>query len=405
MDASEIRRRVQHAVARHAAVPDMVRGVAVPYQRRGEMSIPAFKMKPGGDPRVDRREASLKLMGKAAQLPVDFFFFDCEDAAPDHPEFKAYARQFAVEALRSLDFGTRVVGFRPNNIRTAHFEEDLITAVGDAGDRLAALVIPKTETADEVKDIAGLVEDLQRLHHRDNRIMLEVLIESPRAFLEADKIAAIPTVAALVLGSWDFARTLGGRVVADSWLTDQAVVRQTLPILAAAHGKDAVDAITGTLPLRPTPPLGVDAALVNAAVLADPDTLDVGVLGQAFVDGVRRHQHALALARRDAQDARRVGFAAKWILHPDQIEPIQAAWTPGRQEALDALRLAGDYTSAALVGSGATLRGQQLTDKAVVGAEWWLVEAALRANVLVASDVEATGHTLAQLRRTVKTRD
>jgi citrate lyase beta subunit len=405
MGMDGVRAEIRRVVARHAAQPEMVRGLCVPYQRRGEMSIPAFRMKAGEDPEKQGRETSLRMMRKAATLPVDFFFFDCEDAAPDQPEFKAHARAFAVEVLKTTDFGTRVVGFRPNNIRTAHFEEDLLHAVGEAGDRIHALVLPKSETADEVRDVARLVRDIQRLRGRDNTISLEVLIESPRAFLEAEQMAAIPNVTALILGSWDFARTVGGRVEAETWLDDQLAVRQLLPVLAAAHGKDAVDAITGTLPLRPSPPAGVSTEETAAALDADPATLDVKKWGQAFVDGAARRRHALGLARRDAENARRLGFAAKWILHPDQIGPVQGAWTPDRAAALGALKLAADYTRAALGGSGAELRGQQLTDKAVVGAEWWLVEAGLRAAVLTDDDVKTSGFTLAELRRTVRTRD
>lgn len=389
----------------HRTRQEMVRGQNVPYRRRGEMSIPAFKMKSGGDPATEGREQSIRLMKKATTLPVDFIFFDLEDAAPDHPQYKPFGRGHVVEALRGWDFGKRVVAFRPNNIRTAFFEEDMVQVVGEAGDRLHALVIPKTETADEVKDIARLVTEIQRIKHRDNKIMLEVLIESARGVLEAERIAAIPEVAALIFGPYDFARTTGGRVEPTRWTSDQVVVRQMLPILAAAHGKDAVDGITGTLPVRPKAPPGVTEDEVNTALAQPPESLDPARFGAEFIRGVRAHQQAVELARRDALDARCCGFAAKWILHPDQIAPVQGAWTPSRQEALAALHLVASYTRAALAGSGAELDGQRLTDKAVVGAEWWNVEAALNDGVLGVADVDATGFTLEQLKRTCRTRD
>ena len=142
-DFTDARTHIQRARARHSVVPEMVRGSAVPYFRRGEMSIPAFKLKPGGDPEVDGRALSLKLMGKAATLPVDFFFYDLEDAAPDNPEFKPLARRFLIEAFETLDYGQRVRAFRPNNIRTPYFEEDIIEVVGSIGDRLDAIVLPR----------------------------------------------------------------------------------------------------------------------------------------------------------------------------------------------------------------------------------------------------------------------
>ena len=377
-ELQEARDLIAEVQRRHRAAPEMVRGARVPYHRRGELSVPAFKMKPGGDPETDGRATSLRLMGKAAQLPVDFFFFDLEDAAPDDPELKPLARRLLIEAFQTLEFGPRLRAFRPNNVRTAEFEEDVVSVVGAVGDRLDAIVLPKSESVDEVRDVVEVVARVQRCAGRERAIPLEVLIESPRAFVDAERIAALDGVSALIFGAWDFARTIGGRVAPETWLQDQAAARQLLPIWAAAHGKDAVDAVTATLPIRPQ---GDDSSGARA-----------------------RYEHAIALARRDAADARRLGYAAKWILHPDQIEPIHAAWTPGRDEALAALGLAADYARAARAGSGAEVHGGALADKAVVGTEWWQVKAALRAGLLTEDDVRATGFTLAALERSVRTR-
>ncbi|MEW5850938.1 MAG: aldolase/citrate lyase family protein [Myxococcota bacterium] len=406
VDVSSVRSFIRTAQSRHRATPEMVRGLNVPYWRRGEMSIPGFKMKAGGNPATDGREQSLRIMKKAATMPVDFFFFDLEDAAPDHEEWKPWARKFVVEALTTTDsFGKRVVGFRPNNIRTAYFEDDMVDVLTAAGNRLHALVLPKSETVDEVKDAVQAMKDILRLAGHANRVVVEVLIESPRGFLDAERIAAIPEVAALVLGSYDFARTLGGRVETATWLDDQRTIRQSLPILAAAHGKDAVDAITAILPVRPKTPDGISEEEALSALRRRREELDVKRYGAAFVEGVRKHQAAVEMARRDALDARRCGFAAKWILHPDQIEPIQGAWTPSADEARSALKMVAAYAAAAIRGSGAELDGQRLADKAVVGMEWWQVESALRDGILSDGDIQATGFTLEQLRRTVRTRD
>jgi citrate lyase subunit beta/citryl-CoA lyase len=399
-----IRADIARVQAQHRAVPERMHGQLVPYFRRGEMSIPAFKMGSGGDPATDGRDQSLKLMKKAATLPIDFFFYDLEDAAPDNAHFKPFARQNVVDVLRSTDFGDRVVAFRPNNIRTAYFEEDVVKVVSEAGDRLQAMVIPKTEYAVEVQDIVRIIRDVQRLKGFDNRIMLEVLIESPRAFLEAEKIAAIDGVAALIFGAWDFARTIGGKVTADGWIHDQQTVRQMLPVITAAYGKEAVDAVTGTLPIRPRA-AHLTPAQIEAGLATPSSELDINVYGEAFVQGVRQRERALDLARRDAWDSRACGYAAKWILHPDQITPIHSAWTPTRQDAMAALQLTADYARAAQGGSGAEVDGDRLADKAVIGTEWWVVRGAMKAGVLSDEDIAATGFTYAQLLRTVVTHD
>ena len=45
-----------------------------------------------------------------------------------------------------------------------------------------------------------------------------------------------------------------------------------------------------------------------------------------------------------------------------------------------------------------------MADKAVIGALWWDVQAALRGQVLQLADIEATGTTLDMLQRAVVTR-
>jgi citrate lyase subunit beta/citryl-CoA lyase len=397
-----LRAEIRAAQEHHRRTPEMIRGVDVPYHRRGELVVPAFRMKPGGDPESDGRTESLRVMQKAATLDADMVFIDLEDASPDHPEYKLLGRRFAVEALTTILFGNRVVGFRPNNIRTPYFEDDLIDILTHAGNRLQVMVIPKTQSADEIREITGFVRRVQELSGHSNPISLEVLIESPAAFLDAERIAALGGVTALAFGAWDFARTIGGSVDAARWLTDQGTVRQMLPVIAAAYGKEAVDAVTATIPARPQPPFPCTGEEFAAALASPPADLDSNRWGMAFIDRLRARQDALALARRDAADARRCGFAAKWILHPDQITPIQEAWTPTAARAREALQMAVRYAVASQRGSGAEAYGTLMTDKAVVGAEWWTVHAALRAGILTQEDILATGHSLAALETALK---
>ncbi len=401
---NEIISRIRGSQARHRLRPEMVRGLCVPYYRRGEMAIPAFKMKQGGNPATDGKETSLKLMKNVCKLPVDFFFYDLEDASPDHTEYKSFARKFVVEVLNTTDFGSRIVAFRPNNIRTEYFEQDVLTVLTKAGDKLDAIVLPKTEHAEEVRDVIEIVRSILRLAGHSSNISIEVLIESPRAFLEADRIAALDGVSTLIFGAWDFARTTGAQVEAESWTKDLGYARQALPIVAAAHGKDAVDAVTGTLPIRPKMPEGISSEEYDYAI-TNGHALDAGKFGEGFVQQVMKRREALRLAETDALEARRNGYAAKWILHPDQIEPIQRAWTPTREKAMEALQLAAAYTKAAKHGSGAEVDGNRLADKAVVGTDWWNVIAGLRGNILTEDDITATGHTLKELERTVVTHD
>jgi citrate lyase subunit beta/citryl-CoA lyase len=398
-----LRQEIAQIQSKHRARPEMVHGLMVPYFRRGVMAIPALKMKSEGNVETEGREQSLRLMSKAAQMPVDYFFYDLEDAAPDNPHLKTYARQFLIEALLANDYGDRVVAFRPNNIRTSYFEDDLIEVLSKAGHRLQSMVIPKTEHVDEVADVLKVINDVMRISGHTNKIHIEVLIESAQGFLHAENIAKLDGVSALVHGSWDFARTIGGKVTAEGWLMDQAVIRQMLPIIASAYGKDAVDAVTVTLPLRPKKPADLSVEEYKAALKLSSSELDAAQVGEDFVAAMKRKEYAIELCRHDALNARAIGYAAKWILHPDQIKPIHDAWSPGREESLKALKLTADYTAAALAGSGAEVDHDRLADKAVVGTEWWLVRAGLRTGSLTQADIDATGFTYEQLLRCVVT--
>jgi citrate lyase beta subunit len=404
MTRNDLSAMIRDLQARHRAGGEMVRGLHVPYYRRGEMSIPAFTMPPGGDPETDGRAASMRLMEKARTLHVDLFFFDCEDAAPDHPTFKAYARRFAADALTTYDFGDRIVGFRPNNIRTEYFEDDIVEVLTRAGDRIQVMIIPKVESAAEVRDTIAVVRDVCRHAGHTNSIFFEVLIESPRAFLEAREIAAIEGVTALILGSFDFARAIGGLVDAGSWQQDQLTIRQMLPVIAAAAGKEAVDAITAELPIRPPRPGGMAEAEYRRALATGTVPESAGKLPGEFLAALGRRNHAIERARQESATARRCGYAARWILHPDQIGPVQQAWTPDRSTALKALDLIAGYARAALAGSGVELTGNRLADKAVVATEWWHVRAALHDAIITGDDIRSTGLTLAELERSVRTR-
>lgn len=388
---------------RHHTTVEQVRGLHSPHRRRGVLAIPAFKMAPGGDPATDGRAQSLKLMAGAQRFAVDSFFFDLEDAAPDQAEFKAFAREFAIEALLTGDFGPRVVGFRPNNLRTEFFEQDLAQVILRAGHRLDVVVLPKSESASEVADVAQMIRRGLQLAGVDRPVALEVLIESPRAFAEAQQIAAVQGVSALVYGAFDMARCIGAQVRPDHWLDDHRAVRQLLPVLAAAEGKEALDAVTAAIPARPPRPASMSAE--EYALVLQGDLAVLAACEPSFAQAIQRRQEALEICRREAQDARASGFAGKWVLHPDQIAPIQEAWQPTRGEALRALHVVADYARAATTGSGARLHGQQMADKAVIGALWWELQDAVRAGVLQAADFALCGATLDQMRRAVVTRE
>ena len=90
--------------------------------------------------------SNAKALEKAKTLPVDAIIFDLEDAVA--PDAKPAAREAAAAAVRSGDYGRRELTIRVNGIGTEWHDADL-AAAAQAGP--AAIVVPKVDTADEVR--------------------------------------------------------------------------------------------------------------------------------------------------------------------------------------------------------------------------------------------------------------
>ena len=371
----QVRQMLRTAQRRHTRTPLWGRGARVPYYRRGELVVPGFYLPAGAtDPVGQSRNSTIKMMQAAAALPADLFFYDLSAVPEDDPRYATLARRYVIDALQNFDYGDRVRGVRPHAFRSDHFEDDLIEVVGAVGDRLDLIVLGGIESADEVRDIQQVLRNLQRVAGRSNRITFEVIIQSPRAYLQAEAIAGVETVSSLALGVWGLSRSVGGQLHPESWTEDLCALRQTLPLIAAAHGKDAVDGASARSPVRPK---------------SADDT-----------HAMEKYRQDLELTHREAENARRLGFAAKWILHPDQIEPAQSAWTPSREMALSTLNMTVELARKANSSFGATA-----VDKTGIMTDWWNVRAALQAGKLTLDDISKTGYTLQQLERFVRTDD
>lgn len=157
---------------------------------------------------------------------------DCEDGAPVGQE-AAHARLVASLA-RDAAPGARVAA-RVHAVDHASFAQDLDIIVGEAGDRLCHLMLPKVESVD---DVLLAERHLGRLGCRE--LPLHVLIESPAAVHRAFDIAAHPRVQSISFGLMDFVSAHGGAIPASAMgsagqFDHPLVVRAKLEIAAACH--------------------------------------------------------------------------------------------------------------------------------------------------------------------------
>src|SRR3981081_2049567 len=92
--------------------------------------------------------SSEKMLGKAPTLGADMVFMDLEDAVA--PLEKEAARAKVVDAVKNLDWGDKVLCVRVNAWDTKWTYGDVIEVVGNAGERLDEIMLPKVQSAAQV---------------------------------------------------------------------------------------------------------------------------------------------------------------------------------------------------------------------------------------------------------------
>lgn len=238
--------------------------------------------------------ANERALEKAKTIPCDAIIFDLEDAVA--PDAKQLARAQAVAAATSGAYGDRQLTIRCNGLATPWGGDDLAAA---AAAQPAAVVIPKVEST------AALDEVASRL---DEGTSIWAMVETPTAIFDARTIAAHPRVSVLVVGTNDLAREL--RVPLG--VPDR---RNLTPYLATA-------------------------------VLAAREA------GKLIVDGVFNDVRDADGFAAECRQGVEMGFDGKTLIHPSQVEPANAAWTPTDEEIADARRVIEAYTAAEAEGRG-----------------------------------------------------
>ena len=249
-----------------------------------------------------------RMVEKSFDLPADAVIYDLEDAVP--PAQKQTARDTLVELLAGREPGTAKRYVRLNHPRNAElFEADLTCTVSLGVDGVA---IPKVEAPDEVRAVAAALDGAESAAGAavgSTRIML--LIESPLGLVNAYAIASSSArIAAVCLGGEDLAREMGLPLIKTAEAKEMLYQRSTVAVAAAAAGVQPVDVIW-----------------------TDLDDVD-------------------GLAAEAAQ-ARRLGFSGKAAIHPDQLAPINRAFSPTPGEVAYAQEVIAAFDAAVAKGTGA----------------------------------------------------
>ncbi|MES0076912.1 CoA ester lyase [Mesorhizobium sp. M0058] len=248
---------------------------------------------------------------------ADGIILDLEDSVPQDQKREA-RRQLSGSVAKVGHKGASVLVRVNRGLRA--LATDLDAAVMEGVD---ALVLPKTESAEWVSEIANAVSDLERERNlAPGHIRFLAQIETPAALQRLAGIAsAHPRMVAMALGPEDFCAAVGGVPGSDLLLTPN------LAVLFAAGA-------AGLLPLG-----------------------FVGSIGE-FSD-----THTL---REAAAYARRLGFAGALAIHPTQVAVFNEAFTPSAQELEWAHRVVAAENDAAASGLSAFSLDGKMVDPPVV---------------------------------------
>jgi citrate lyase subunit beta/citryl-CoA lyase len=255
---------------------------------------------------------------KAAASGADAVILDLEDAVV--PERRAQARREIAEWL-ALPERALPVWVRINPVDTPDALTDLAAVIAARPD---GIVLPKARDGADVHRVDHWLDSLeaQRGLARGSVGLLPLITESAGALLRAASFTQLPKrVVGLTWGAEDLAADLGASAnrTADGEYEFTFALARSFCLLAAAAG-------------------GVPAY----------DTIDV------------EFRDAAAVERR-ARASRRQGFVGKLAIHPAQVAPIHAAFSPTADEIAHAEQVVAAF--AAAPGAGAVAFKGGMLDK------------------------------------------
>src|SRR4029077_15512131 len=272
--------------------------------------------------------SSEKMLAKAPGLPADMVFMDLEDAVA--PLEKESARAKAVDAVKNQDWGEKILCVRVNAWDTKWTYGDVIEVVGNAGERLEEIMLPKVQSAAEVIALDLLLTQVEinaGLPHR--HIGIEAQIETARGLINVEEIcAASPRLETVILGPVDFSASM------------------EMPSLA------------GGLQIPEYP--GDYFHYVFMKILMAGRASGLQVIDGPYVK-VRDPEGFREYARR----TQILGFDGKWSLPPDQVAILNEVFSPTQEqfdrawEVLDAYRQATEGER-----KGAVMLGDEMIDEA-----------------------------------------
>ena len=259
----------------------------------GEKSFPNL-------PVVDHYAGQEKFIVKALLLQQEMgavfdITCDCEDGAKAGFE-RDQALMIAKIILSEENRFSRVAA-RIHDITHAHWQADLDILVGEAGECLPFITLPKARSFADVKTQIDYLRQRELKGGFKRQIPVHVLIETLGALKDVWQIAALDAVESLDFGVMDFVSAHHGAIASAAM---KSPLQFEHPLLMRAKAEVS------------------SAALANACVPTHNVTTEL---------------RDLAVIKNDAHRAKNeFAFLRMWSIHPNQIVPIIDAMRPDFSE-------------------------------------------------------------------------
>jgi citrate lyase subunit beta / citryl-CoA lyase len=248
--------------------------------------------------------SNARALEKARSLPADGLILDLEDSVA--PEAKAKAREQIAQAVSAKGFGKREILIRTNGLDTSWWADDVSMAGAVEPD---GIVVPKVSSVEDLNKIGSRLKEIGA----GSKVKVWAMIETARAVLDADKLAASARDAKARLAGFVFGPNDISRETRIKMLPGRAAMIPMIThcILAAhAHGIEMLDGPYG-----------------------DINNLD-------------------GFAAECAQ-GRDLGFDGKTLIHPSHIDACNAIFTPPEEDVAEARKILAAFEKPENVSRGA----------------------------------------------------
>jgi len=275
-----------------------------------------------------------KMLNKALGLPADSLILDLEDSVP--PNRKEAARAEVCEWLKDVEFGRQERLVRINPMDSEWGRDDLEAVLQHRPD---GIVLPKVLDLKGVSAVDQLIVNQEHINECDLSEVRLLLIgtELAGAVFNLPQMVSHPRVNGVTWGAEDLSVSLGARAKRDengNYLEVFSFVRSMCLLAAVAAEVQPIDAV--------------------------------------YVD--IKNLKGLTKECKTAAD---MGYTGKITIHPDQIEIVNAAFTPTQEDIEQATALVAAFAENSEAGRMAfTFNGEMVDVPHLRRAEKILADAA-----------------------------